>query len=124
MKFFSISRFWPYKTDSSVTAITSIKRNQLSAYFSAFLFKPFRIVAVLTLALSFAACGGGGGASTYTVGGAVSGLSGTLVLQNNGGDNLTITQNGSSTFATPYLLLLNKEILTMWSDLNIVISRL
>lgn len=37
----------------------------------------------------------------YTVGGTVSGLSGTVVLQDNGGDNLTINSNGSFTFATP-----------------------
>src|SRR5271170_4126951 len=39
--------------------------------------------------------------ATLTIGGSVSGLDGTgLVLQNNGGDNLTITANGSFTFAT------------------------
>jgi len=40
---------------------------------------------------------------TYpTIGGTVSGLlSGTVVLQNNGGDNLSITANGSFTFPTP-----------------------
>jgi uncharacterized repeat protein (TIGR02543 family) len=39
--------------------------------------------------------------ATYTVGGTVSGLSGAgLVLQNNGGDNLAISANGSFTFAT------------------------
>jgi hypothetical protein len=37
---------------------------------------------------------------TYSVGGSVSGLSGTLVLQNNGGDNLSVTANGSFAFAT------------------------
>jgi len=37
---------------------------------------------------------------TYSVGGTVSGLSGTVVLQDNGGDNLTVTANGSFTFAT------------------------
>ena len=37
----------------------------------------------------------------YTIGGTISGLTGTgLVLQDNGGDNLTITGNGSFTFAT------------------------
>lgn len=39
--------------------------------------------------------------STYTVGGTVSGLLGTLVLQNNGADNTTISSNGSVTFPTP-----------------------
>jgi len=38
--------------------------------------------------------------NAYTVGGAVSGLSGTVVLQDNGGDSLTINSNGSFTFAT------------------------
>ncbi len=38
--------------------------------------------------------------ATYTIGGTVSGLSGTLVLQNNGGDNLTMSADGSFTFAT------------------------
>ncbi|MFH1999478.1 MAG: hypothetical protein ABIK28_07340 [Planctomycetota bacterium] len=38
--------------------------------------------------------------SCYTVGGTVSGLSGTVVLQNNGGDDLTLTSDGSFTFDT------------------------
>lgn len=37
---------------------------------------------------------------TYTVGGTLSGLSGTVVLQNNSGDNLTITSTGGFTFST------------------------
>jgi uncharacterized membrane protein YdfJ with MMPL/SSD domain len=37
----------------------------------------------------------------YTVGGTISGLSGTVVLQNNAGDNLTVSANGRFTFATP-----------------------
>ena len=39
-------------------------------------------------------------AVTYTVGGAISGLTGTVTLQNNGGDNLVRSANGSFTFAT------------------------
>ena len=40
--------------------------------------------------------------NTFTLGGTVSGLSGTgLVLQDNGGSNLTISANGSYTFPTP-----------------------
>lgn len=41
--------------------------------------------------------------NTRTVGGTVSGLasSESLVLQNNGGDNLTVTSNGGFTFTTP-----------------------
>ena len=44
----------------------------------------------------------GGTATTavYSVGGTVSGLSGTVVLQDNGGDDLSVTANGSFTFAT------------------------
>lgn len=38
--------------------------------------------------------------TNFTVSGAVSGLSGTLVLQNNAVDDLTISENGSFTFAT------------------------
>jgi hypothetical protein len=65
------------------------------------------------LLLALSACGGGGGDSappppppppppptTYTLGGTVSGLAGTgLVLQNNGGSNLTVSANGSFSFA-------------------------
>ena len=38
--------------------------------------------------------------SLFSVGGTVSGLSGTLVLQNNAGDDLSLTTNGSFTFTT------------------------
>ena len=38
--------------------------------------------------------------TSFTVGGSVSGLSGTVVLQDNGGDDLTVAANGSFTFAT------------------------
>ena len=67
--------------------------------------------ATALIALALAACGGGGGSSDnnnppppptqYTIGGTVSGLSGTgLVLQDNGGDDLSATANGAFTFAT------------------------
>src|SRR5436309_2755770 len=64
------------------------------------------LVASALLALS--ACSGrgdgGGGtgpgpASSFAIGGTASGLSGTVVLQNNGGDNLAISVNGSFAFA-------------------------
>ncbi len=57
-----------------------------------------------TLVFLLAGCGGGGGGAkttpTYTVGGTVTRLSGTLVLQNNGSDDLTINSDGSFTFST------------------------
>ncbi len=40
-------------------------------------------------------------ANTFTIGGTITGLSGTLVLQNNGGDDLTLTTNAPFTFAIP-----------------------
>ena len=64
--------------------------------------------------LALVACGGGGGGSgggggasaaaapaTYAIGGKVSGLSASgLVLQDNGGDNLTVS-SGSTSFTFP-----------------------
>src|SRR5262245_23343230 len=54
-----------------------------------------------------AGCGGGGdggsgGGNTQqrTVGGPLSGLTGTVVLQNNGGNNLSVSANGNFTFAS------------------------
>jgi hypothetical protein len=77
---------------------------------------PFRrtifLLASVSIVVSLVACGGsgssssggsgsGGNTTTYTIGGTVSGLSGTgLVLQNNGGNNLSVTANGSFTFST------------------------
>src|SRR3989338_511818 len=64
---------------------------------------------VLFFALaSLTACGGGGGGGetppppTYTIGGTITGLTGAgLILQNNGGDNLSISAGASSfTFST------------------------
>jgi hypothetical protein len=66
------------------------------------------------LCLALAACGGGGGGGngnpppsppppppvTYTIGGTVSGLAGTVVLQNNAANNLSISTNGAFAFAT------------------------
>ncbi len=45
--------------------------------------------------------GGGGGGVSYTIGGTVTGLSGSgLVLQNNGGGDLAVPADGAFTFAT------------------------
>jgi Putative esterase len=43
----------------------------------------------------------GGDVTGYLIKGTVSGLTGTLVVQNNGGDTQTLTQNGAFSFATP-----------------------
>jgi hypothetical protein len=40
------------------------------------------------------------GAQLFTIGGTITGLSGTVVLQDNGGDNLTLTADGTFTFST------------------------
>jgi len=40
------------------------------------------------------------GANSYLVGGSVSGLNGTVILQNDGTDNLVLTANGTFAFAT------------------------
>ncbi|MET0535901.1 MAG: beta-propeller fold lactonase family protein [Steroidobacter sp.] len=72
----------------------------------------------LVVTMTLAACGGGGGggdggsspppnppapnppATQRTIGGSITGLNGSgLVLQNNAGDNLAVTTNGSFTFA-------------------------
>jgi uncharacterized delta-60 repeat protein len=64
---------------------------------------------ILVVAMVLTGCGGdkaaisppgGGGTQTFTVGGTVSGLNGSITLQNNGGDDLTITSDGPFTFAT------------------------
>jgi len=73
-----------------------------------------RALVLLALAsLALAACGGGGGGGgggsstptpqTYTIGGSISGVSASgLVLQDNGGDNLTVSAGASNfAFATP-----------------------
>jgi len=66
-----------------------------------------KILAIFTVfTLTVIGCGGSGGGdlppgeATFTVGGTVSGVAGTLVLQNNGADDYTITQSGVFTFAT------------------------
>src|ERR1700761_409137 len=72
-----------------------------------------RIGGATALLAMLAACGGGGGAGSsgntsnggqgapsYTVGGSASGVVGNLVLQDNGGDALTLDAAGAFTFAT------------------------
>ncbi|WP_287416355.1 hypothetical protein [Oceanithermus sp.] len=52
----------------------------------------------LVLVLLLAACGGQ--PKLYSIGGSVTGLSGTLTLQNNGADDLVLAANGPFAFAT------------------------
>ena len=54
----------------------------------------------LLLLLSFILFSCSGQPKLYSVGGSVTGLNGTLTLQNNGADDLVITVDGSFTFAT------------------------
>ena len=61
------------------------------------------ISVIFVLGLALAGCGGSltPAPVTYTIGGTVTGLNGTgLVLLNNGGNNLSISANGSFTFST------------------------
>ncbi len=65
------------------------------------------VIVLVAWAILIAACGGGGGGGgattpTFTVGGTLTGLAaGTSVtLQNNGGDDLTLTADGVFSFAT------------------------
>ncbi len=64
-----------------------------------------RVLPVLLLAVILTSCSGGGGGSNsggpsgYTVTGTVSGLWGTVVLQNNGADPLTLGADGSFKFS-------------------------
>ncbi len=62
-----------------------------------------KVIVTPTLFLCLAACGGGGSSSapmaTYTIGGMVTGLSGSgLILQNNVGNSLAISAPGTFTF--------------------------
>jgi hypothetical protein len=75
-----------------------------------------RFVSLAVILCLVGACGGGGdngtsssngsgngngstGNTSYTIGGSVSGLTGTVVLQDNGGNNLTLNTNGGFTFS-------------------------
>lgn len=60
---------------------------------------------IVGFAAALSGCGGSNASSTtavipltYSIGGTIAGLSGTIVLQNNGGDNLSVSQNGAFAF--------------------------
>jgi len=60
------------------------------------------LLSLFIAAIGFGCGGGGGGAPTYTIGGSVTGLTGTgFVLQNNGGNDLSVSSSkGRFTFTT------------------------
>jgi hypothetical protein len=58
-----------------------------------------RLTAFIIALAALSACGGSS-SKKFTIGGTVSGLAGTVVLSNNGGDNLSRNANGSFTFAS------------------------
>jgi uncharacterized repeat protein (TIGR03803 family) len=63
--------------------------------------KLLKYVLIITIWFNLTACGGNGGSavSEFTIGGTVSGLNGTLVLNNNGADPVSINSNGAFTFS-------------------------
>jgi alpha-tubulin suppressor-like RCC1 family protein len=63
--------------------------------------KSVLVLAIIAFPFFLISCGTTTAPTTYTIGGTVSGMAGSgLVLQDNGSDNLPITQNGSFTFPT------------------------
>lgn len=57
-------------------------------------------VAAANVTNIFVACGASPPPGAFSIGGTVSGLAGTVVLRNNGGDDLTLSANGGFRFAT------------------------
>ena len=54
--------------------------------------------------LTLAGCNAGvNQATNFSIGGTISGLNGTVVLQNNGFDNVSVSTNGTFTFPTPII---------------------
>ncbi len=60
-------------------------------------------------------------APLYTISGAVKGLNGTLVIQNNGGDNLTVTADTNVAFTTPFVF---SQRIVQGSNYNVAIFSL
>ncbi|MGB5264992.1 MAG: hypothetical protein WBN30_00275, partial [Polyangiales bacterium] len=61
-------------------------------------------IAAVVIFISLSACSDSPAGETppvdYSIGGTVSGLDGTVVLLNNGADDLSVSANGAFTFAT------------------------
>ena len=63
--------------------------------------KSLLVIAIIAFPFLLVSCGSTTAPTTFTIGGTVSGLVGTgLVLQDNGGDNLPISQDGSLRMST------------------------
>jgi hypothetical protein len=82
---------------------------QFTAELTGFVMRHVFSLPVIGLAAVLSGCGGNdlndvfiptyhATAPTYPIGGTVAGLSGTVVLQDNGGDNLSLSKNGSFAF--------------------------
>jgi 6-phosphogluconolactonase len=70
--------------------------------------KLIEYLSIVLTSILLLACGGGGSSSnspsstqTFTIGGSVSGLSGTITLLNNAGNPLTVSSSGAFTFTSP-----------------------
>lgn len=61
-----------------------------------------RLLTCWALFAALGACGGGGTPPTYSIGGAVSGIGAgqSVILRDNGGDDLTVSANGAFAFVT------------------------
>ena len=90
------------------------------------LFKTAHLLSATSLSLCLAACGGGA-ASLGTVGGTVTGMNSgqSVTLQNNGGDDLTVTGNTPFTFATSLVELtkFTVTVLTQPAGQTCVVTR-
>ena len=83
--------------EKKMVALSVGKKSKLGAL-SSMLAKTIGVVSLVAI---LASCGTSPGYS-YTVGGTVSGLAGSgLVLQNNGGDDRSLSANGAFSFPTP-----------------------
>ncbi len=61
------------------------------------------ITLIISLTLVFTSCGKDkNNDSTYSVGGMVNGLSGTVIIQNNGKGDLSVTPNSTFTFTASF----------------------
>ena len=69
-------------------------------------YKSFNIIVKITglvfivSLLSCSSSNSGGGIALYSVGGTVTGLQGSVTLQNNGADELTLSRSGDFSFST------------------------